>query len=189
MEDSAFYTAPELEARRSLHEAIGRFVVTFELVVTELRSACRLMLERSGLGLKNQPLANIVLAQVGVAELTDLAEAMYREFRSDDYEGARALESILKRIDMLRRNRNDLIHSAWTLGLPDAQGGIEKIAHSFTFKRDRKKGQTVRKMALRLAKIDKFTAEAKKLQVYAIRFCQSVNQPDLSLADQLGKPV
>jgi hypothetical protein len=122
MEESAFRTAPELEARRSLHEAIGRFVVAFELVVAELRSACRLMLERSGLGLKNQPLANIVLARASAAELTELAGAMYREFRPGDDAGAQALAPILKRVDTLRESRNKLIHSAWTLGLPDEQG-------------------------------------------------------------------
>ena len=37
MEESPFRSAPELEARRSLHEAIGRFVVAFELVIAELR--------------------------------------------------------------------------------------------------------------------------------------------------------
>jgi len=189
MEESPFRSAPELEARRTLHEAIGRFVVAFELVFAELRSACRLMLERSGLGLKNQPLANIVLARASAAELTELAGAMYREFRPDDHEGAQALEPILKRIDRLRESRNKLIHAAWTLGLPDEQGSIEHVAHSLSFGRARGLGQTVREMALRPADFDGLTTEATRLQVYAIRLCYSVNQSNLPLADQLRKPL
>ena len=189
MEESAFRSAGELEARRSIHEAIGRFVVTFELVGGELRSACSLMLERGGLGVRNQPLASIVLARVGAAELTELAGAMYREFRPADSEGAQALEPILKRLDKLRESRNRLIHAAWTLGIPDQQGGVEHIAHSLTFGRTRSKGQTVREMALRPVDFDELTTEATRLQVYVIRLCYSVNQSELPLAEQLRRPL
>ena len=149
MEESAFRSGPELKARRLLHEAIGRFVVAFELVVAELRSACSLMLERSGLGLKSQPLASIVLARVSAAELTELAGAMYREFRPADSEGAQALEPVLKRIDKLRESRNKLIHAAWTLGFSNEDGAVDPVAHSITFGRARGTGQTVRELALR----------------------------------------
>ena len=189
MEESLFRSASELEARRALHEAIGRFVVAFELVFGELRAACRLMLERSGLGRKNQPLANIVLARAGAAELTELAGAMYQEFRPDDHEGARALEPILKRIDKLRASRNKLVHATWTLGLPDEQGSIEHVAHSLSFGRARASGQIVSDLALRPADFDELTTEATKLQVYAIRLCYSVNQSGLPLADQLRMPL
>ena len=189
MEESAFRSESELEARRLLHEAIGRFVVAFELVVAELRSACRLMLERSGLGLKNQPLATIVLARVSAAELTECAGAMYREFRPDDPEGAQALEPILKRIDRLRESRNKLIHAAWTLGLPKEPGNVEHVAHSLSFGRDRRTGQIVREMVLRPADFDELTTEATSLQIYATRLCYSVNQSNLPLADQLRRPL
>jgi hypothetical protein len=189
MDETAFRSVPELEARRSLHEAIGRFVVAFELVIGELRSACRLMLERSGLGLKNQPLANIILARVGAAELTELVGAMYREFRPDDSEGAQALEPILKRIDRLRESRNKLIHAAWTLGFPNEQGSVEHVAHSLSFGRARGIGQTVRELRLGPADFDELTTEATKLQVYATRVCLSVNQSDLPLVELLRKPL
>jgi hypothetical protein len=189
MEESAFRSAEELEARRSLHEAIGRFVVAFELVVAELRSACSLMLERGGLGLRNQALASIVLARVGAAELAELAGALYREFRPADSEGAQALEPILKRIDKLRESRNRVIHAAWTLGIPNQQGGVEHVAHSLTFGRTRSKGQTVREQALCPADFDELTTEATRLQVYAMRLSYSVNQTDLPLAEQLNKPL
>ena len=189
MRESPFLTVAELEARRTLHEAIGRFVVAFELVVAELRSACRLILERSGLGIKNQPLANIVLARVGAKDLTDLVGAMYREFRPDDHRGVKALDAVLQRIDTLRGDRNKIIHAAWTLGLPDEQGSIIHVAHSVSFARIRKKGQQVRQMELQPADFDDLTAEATKLQVYGMRLCHSVNQPNLPLADQLSKAL
>jgi hypothetical protein len=189
MEESLSRNPSELEARRALHEAIGRFVVAFELVFGELRAACRLMLERSGLGLKNQPLANVVLARASAAELTELAGAMYREFRPNDHEGALALDPILKRIDRLRERRNQLIHAAWTLGLPDEDGGVEHVAHSLSFRRDRGTGQVVREMTLRPADFDELTTEATRLQVYAIRLCHSVNQSDLPLEAQLRTPL
>ena len=187
MEESPFRTANELEARRALHEAIGRFVVAFELVIGELRAACRLMLERSGL--KNQPLADVVLARSGARDLIELAGAMYKEFRPDDLKGARALAPILKHIDKLRVKRNDLLHAAWTLGIPDHQGKIEHVAHALTFGRARTKGRTIREMALRPEDFDKLTTEATRLQVYAIRLCQSVNQSKLPLATHLKRPT
>lgn len=189
MEESAFRSGAELEARRSLHGAIGRFVVAFELVVHELRSACSLMLERSGLGLRNQPLASIVLARVSAAELTELAGAMYRELRPADSEGAQALEPVLRRIDKLRESRNKLIHAAWTLGFSSEEGGVDPIARSITFGRARGTGQTVRELALRPADFDELTTEATRLQVYVIRLCYSVNQTNLPLAEQLRKPL
>lgn len=189
MEESVFRSGAELEARRTIHEAIGRFVVAFELVVRELRSACSLMLERSGLGLRNQPLASIVLARVGAAELTEVVGAMYREFRPADSEGAKALASVLHRLDNLRERRNHLIHAGWTLGSSKDEGDGDPIAHSISFGRARGKGQTVRELALRPADFDELTTEATKLQVYAMRLCHSVNQADLSLAEQLRKPL
>ncbi len=188
MEEPGFRTTEELEARRSLHEAIGRFVVAFELLVQELRSACSLMLEQGGLGLRNQPLAHIVLARVGAAELADLAGALYREFRPDDSAGAQALKPILKRIDKLRENRNKIIHAAWALGIPGQQGAVEHVAHSLTLGRSRSNGRIIRKQAFQPADFDKLTTEAARLQVYATRLCYSVNQSDLSLAEHLNTP-
>jgi hypothetical protein len=187
MKESPFRTAEEIEARRAVHEAIGRFVVAFELVFAQLRAACRLMLERSGL--KNQSLADIVFARTGAAELTELAGAMYKEFRPGDLEGAAALKPILKRMDNLRERRNTLLHAAWTLGIPNEQGTIEDAAYALTFGRSREHGRTIREMALRPADFDELTTEATNLQVYATRLCQSVNQSTLPLATHLNRPT
>ena len=187
MKESPFRTADEIGARRALHEAIGGFAVAFELVFGELRAACRLMLERSGL--KNQSLADIVLARAGAAELTELAGAMYREFRPGDLEGAAALKPILKRIDNLRDKRNTLLHAAWTLGIPNDQGTIEHAAYALTFRRSRQHGRAICEMALRPAGFDELTTEANRLQIYARRLCCSVNQSSLPLAAQLKRPA
>lgn len=187
MKESPFRTAEEIGARRALHEAIGRFAVAFELVFGELRAACRLMLERSGL--KNQSLADIVFARAGAAELTELAGAMYKEFRPGDLEGAAALKPILKRIDNLRERRNKVLHAAWTLGIPNDQGTIEHAAHALTFTRSREHGRIVREMALGAADLDELTTEATRLQIYAGRLCCSVNQSNLPLAAQLRRPT
>jgi hypothetical protein len=187
MKESPFRTAEEVEARRALHEAIGRFAVAYELVFGEVRNACRLMLERSGL--KNQPLADIVLARAGAAELTELAGAMYKEFRPADLEGAAALKPILKRIDNLRKKRNAILHAAWTLGIPNDQGGIEHVAHALSLRRTRKDGRTILEMALRPADFDELTIEATRLQMCAVRLCRSVNQSGLSLVAQLKRPM
>jgi hypothetical protein len=185
MKESPFRTAEEIGARRAIHEAIGRFAVAFELAFGELRAACRLMLERSGL--KNQSLADFLFARAGAAELTELAGAMYKEFRSGDLEGAAALEHILKRFDKLREERNRLLHAAWTLGIPNAQGTIEHAAWALTFKRSRKKGRTIGEVVRRVADFDDLTTEATKLQIYAGRLCRSVNQSNLPLAAQLKR--
>jgi hypothetical protein len=145
------------------------------------------MLERSGL--RNQPLADVVLARNGARDLTELAGAMYKEFRPDDLAGAKALAPILERIDKLREKRNRLLHAAWTLGIPDHQGKIDHVAQALTFGRQRRKGRTIRELALRPEDFDKLTAEATNLQLHAIRLCQSVNQSTLPLARHLNRPT
>jgi len=186
MEESPFRSPEEVETRRALHEAIGRFAVAFELVFGELRNACRLMLERSGL--KNQSLADVVLARTSARQLIELVGAMYAEFRPSDLDGIAALKPILVRVDNLRGERNALLHAAWTLGIQNDQGGIERIAYALSFNRERDKGRTVRERALRPADFEELTTEATRLQVYAIRLCYSINQSNLPLAAQLESP-
>ena len=145
------------------------------------------MLERSGL--KNQSLADIVFARAGARELTELAGAMYKEFRPGDLKGAAALRPILKRLDNLRDERDRLLHAAWTLGVPNDQGTIEHAAYALTFRRSREHGRTIREMSLRVADFDELTTEANRLQIYARRLCCSVKQSNLPLAAQLERPT
>ena len=189
MEKSPFRSASELEARRALHEAIGRFVVAFELVIGELRAACRIMLERSGLK-NHQPLADVVLARKGARELTELTGAMYKEFRPNDLDGAKALEDkLLKGVEELCAERNRHLHAAWTLGIADHPGESDPVAHALNYGRQRKKGRTILQLDLRPEDFDKLTDEAEKLKVYAVRLCQSVISPSLPLARHLNRPI
>ena len=186
MNESLFRTPDEIEARRLLHEAIGRFIVAYGLVFGELLSACRLMLERSGM--TKQPLANIVFANARDADMIELVKAMYKEFRPTDVEGAKRLDVMLNSIHELREQRNGLVHAAWTLGIPDDQGNIEHIAHSVKFGRNAS-GQTFKERIISSTEVDELSEKAIEFQVYAIRLCQSINQTDLPLAEQLSKPV
>ena len=189
MNESPFLSPDEVEGRRILHEAIGRFVVGFELVIAELRGACRLMLERGGLGIKNQPLASIVLSRLGAAELTEATGAMYREFRPDDADGASELGRVLKRVDRLREHRNRIIHSPWVFDVADRENRSDPFAYSITFDRSRTIVQTVREARFRPTDFDSLTTEATTLQVYGIRLCYCINQSGFSLANELRRPV
>jgi hypothetical protein len=147
------------------------------------------MLERRGLGLTGQPLADVVLARTSAAQLVELVGALYAEFRPDDEAGADELKIALKRADKLREQRNKIVHAAWVLSTPDEQELTHDIAWSLIVGRSRRSGQTLEERSLHPEDLDALTLEATTLQVYAVRLCHSVNQSGLPLAEQLRRPV
>ena len=145
------------------------------------------MLERSGL--KKQPLAEVVLARVGARQLADITGAMYREFRPEDLEGAKALERVLQRIDELRSERNKLLHAPWTLGVPSSEGKTDAVAWSLTSDKHRTKGRIIQELTYQPEDFDKLTEKATTLQVYASRLCCSINQSNMPLSKHLKRPA
>ena len=99
---------------RDMFEAIGRAVVAFEQVTHRLQVGIATILAEHGL--RNQQLANVVLAELTAAPLISMYRTLLFEVMAPDTAGAKYLKQIFSRLVRLTERRNEIVHSTWFVG-------------------------------------------------------------------------
>jgi len=105
-----------LAQTEELYAAIGRFAVKFEHVVHRMHACVASLLIASGL--KNDALANAVLAGLTADPMLTIFRAVVFEYRGDslDAPDRKILDNVVTRVRKLIESRNDVIHRTWFVG-------------------------------------------------------------------------
>ena len=97
-----------------LYTSIGKFLVNFELVCFNIRTAIIFILYDSGL--KNQQLANIMLAGHTAEPLKSILHSLIGETVRLNENEKKIIKNIFARIQKLIESRNNIVHSTWFIG-------------------------------------------------------------------------
>ena len=97
-----------------LYASIGKFLVNFELVCFYIRKAIIIILYDSGL--KNQQLANIMLAGYTTEPLKSILHSLIGEAVQLNENEKKIIKNIFARIQKLIESRNNIVHSTWFIG-------------------------------------------------------------------------
>jgi len=102
------------EQTGELYQAIGKCSVKFEHVTLAMQQAIIFLLHKGGL--KNQRLANVLLADLTAYPLKSIFQAMVPESSQLSREEQVICDKIFTRTQKLIEQRNDIIHSTWFVG-------------------------------------------------------------------------
>ena len=97
-----------------LYASLGKFVVKFEQVCHVMRTSIIFILDDSGL--KNQQLANIMLAGHTAEPLSSILRSLIGETIPLNKNEKEIIKNIFARIQQLIGSRNDVVHSMWFIG-------------------------------------------------------------------------
>ena len=97
-----------------VYQAIGKCSVKFEHVTFTMQQAITFLLQKGGL--KNQRLANVMLADLTAYPLKSIFQAMIPESSELSQEERNICDKIFSRTQRLIERRNDIIHSTWFVG-------------------------------------------------------------------------
>ncbi len=97
-----------------LYRAIGEFAVQFEHVTWAMQLGVISLLTHAGL--RNQAMAQVVVADLTAAPLASMYQSLVAEARSLSDDERRICDAIFKRTKALIETRNDVIHSTWFVG-------------------------------------------------------------------------
>lgn len=97
-----------------LYASLGKFVVKFEQVCHTMQTAIIFILDDSGL--KNQQIANILLADHTAEPLRSILLSLIGETVSINKKEKEIIKNIFARIQQLIGSRNDIAHSMWFIG-------------------------------------------------------------------------
>ncbi len=97
-----------------LYASIGKFLVNFELVCFNIRTAIIFILYDSGL--KNQQLTNIMLAVHTAEPLKSILHSLIGEAVRLNENEKEIIKNIFARIQKLIESRNNIVHSTWFIG-------------------------------------------------------------------------
>ncbi len=97
-----------------VYQAIGKCSVKFEHVTFTMQQAITFLLHKGGL--KNQRLANVILADLTANPLKSIFQAMIPESSELSQEESNICDKIFFRTQKLIERRNDIIHSTWFVG-------------------------------------------------------------------------
>lgn len=97
-----------------LYASLGKCLVKFELVCHNMRAAIIFILD--DYGLKNQQVANIMLAGHTAEPLRSILLSLIGETVSLNKNEKEIIKNIFARIQQLIGSRNDIVHSMWFIG-------------------------------------------------------------------------
>lgn len=117
-----------------LYAAIGRFAVKFEQLVHAMQTGILILLQSDGL--RSQALGNAVLAGLTADPIKRMFRSVVAEILkgSPDSPDQKILNSIMKRVQALIEERNDVIHRVWFIGWASADQTDFSSASSFKHK-------------------------------------------------------
>lgn len=142
------------EQTDDIYRAIGRFTVKFEQLVFFMRQGITSFLSQNGL--KNQKLSNIILADQTAYPIKTIFGSMIPEIVNLNEQERRIVKAILKQVQDLIDERNNIIHSTWFVGWahPDDTDFSNAPGHKLT---KGKAGAGVKAFDYTSADFDKFS--------------------------------
>jgi len=102
-----------------LYANIGEFVVKFEHLCHAMQTSITFLMH--GQDLKNQQVANILLAGYTADHLRTLFESLIGELVKINDNEKKIVKNIFSRIQKLTERRNDVVHSTWYIGWGNEQ--------------------------------------------------------------------
>lgn len=97
-----------------LHRSIGEFVTSFEEACFTVHGGIVSLLQNAGL--RNQRVADVILAGMTAEPLTSLYAAIVAETQKLEMEDRKVVGNTLKRFRDLTTVRNDIVHRMWFVG-------------------------------------------------------------------------
>lgn len=159
-------TEEELQQKRkeqtnALYCAYGQFAVEFEHVCHAVHTAMIFMLHREGL--RNQQVANVLLAGLTAEPLKNIFAALVAETQELRPQDKQLIDGVLKRFKLLIEQRNDIIHGTWFIGL--ASSDTTDFSNAMVFKHHRSnKGASAKSFDYDVDKLQSLTREAEALK-------------------------
>lgn len=157
-----------------LHASIGKFLVNFELVCFNMRTAIISILYDSGL--KNQQLANIMLARHTAEPLRSILRSLIGETVQLNENEKEIIKNIFARIQKLIESRNNIVHSTWFIGWSNKTMIDFSEASGFKLHRN-KDGEDTKTFKYKKEDFKKLSKEAEILYKLVLRLhvCVSCN--------------
>lgn len=103
-----------LKQTHEIYAAIGRFVVQFEHVCLAMQSVIIWVLDRYGL--HDQDFSNALLCGLTARPLYQTLASVLAKIQPTENIGKQIVDNIVKRLQKLVEQRNDIIHRAWFVG-------------------------------------------------------------------------
>jgi len=129
-------------------------------------------------GLRTQNLAWALLADMNANALLQSFRAVVAELRKNNADDMRILDNVIKRVEALIKQRNDIIHRTWFIGSASGQGEELYKVDSWKFK----KTSEGAKYKPRKGSVDEFNTlsnEAEEISNIIMRIsgCLGFNEP------------
>ena len=188
-----FYQASDKKHEQQINElmkSLGKFVVEFERVCSAIRDLIIFTFQREGL--KNQPIAQVVIGDKAAAELRFLFGAIYSELKDQDNDDRKIVKDLLNRFDKLSTKRNMLLHSEWFLGDEAGEDELSALIGKFKAKQigksktKQKGGAEYKKEEITPSLIDKYAYESRKQLVLFRRLTTSLLQSGFKVSEYLN---
>jgi hypothetical protein len=165
--------------------SLGTFVITFERVCDAMRQCILLIFRKEGL--RNQSIAQAVIADRTAAPLREMLGSVYSCLKDQDAKDRKAVLKLLQRIDALGKFRNQLLHSCWEFGTAASEG--EFFAATIKYKASRKKGAYSEIWGYSASFIEKMTKEATATQILLQRLAVCLNQNGFKVEKEFTRPM
>ena len=123
------------EQTEDLYAALGRFAVEFEHVCNYLRVIIMTILNKEGL--KNEQVMQILLADLTAEPLRSLVVSLIPQTHKLSQTDKKIVSRILKNVQDLTKNRNDVLHGTWFIGWASVGETEFKNAPGLKFKKDK----------------------------------------------------
>jgi hypothetical protein len=164
-----------------LYKSIGKCSVKFEHVTLAMQAAITLLLQKGGL--RNQRLANVLLADLTAYPLTSIFQAMISESNQLSAEEKIISNKIFTRTKKLIERRNDIIHSNWFVGWAGPDDTDFSEASGMRSTRG-KRGVIFKGSKHTTAEFDAFAMECDEVARLLNRLCACVTN-DLQISKNL----
>jgi len=149
-----------------LYASIGEFIVKFEHVCHAMQTTITFIIH--GQGLKNQRVANILLAGYTADPLRTLLESLIGETVDLNNNEKNIIKNIFSRIQKITEKRNDIVHSTWFIGWGNetTQDYTDAPGHKL---HKNKQGAALKAFNYKSDNFSEFVEEAEKLSSLVLR--------------------
>ncbi len=148
------------------YAALGQFVVQFEDVCSNMETCIIFALHSDGL--RNQNLAQALLADLTAAPLLQSFRAIVAELRKNDIEDLRILDNASKRVEKLIEQRNEVVHRTWFVGWAAVEQEDFSTVSSWKFKKT-KRGPEFKPKSYTASDLDDLSKNAGELAKIILR--------------------
>ncbi len=123
------------ERTDDVYQAIGKFVVKFELICFAIRTGITWILHNQGL--QNQSVTQIILAGYNAEPLRTLFESLVNELYVLNDDENKIVKNAINRFQALIFKRNNLVHGTWFVGVGGKKNTTLKTTPGYKLKKSK----------------------------------------------------